>query len=255
MIKYITYIINLEHSVERKNYIQELLAKYSFLKLQFISAIDGRKLSENELHSEFDYRKCMKRYGRILNNGEIGCILSHRKCYSQLLSSSSSFALVLEDDIYPMRNLSELLKVDLEKILNASEPVVLLLSGDYWYWRKTIPITSVYDAVGSYAYFINRAAAERILSITKPYNVADDWDLYKSWGIKLKAINPYLMDANVNMSLLGSDVSQETWGINRRLMSHYEVWLSYKSAILKRLLKMIGNFESKIRVINNKVVE
>lgn len=250
-----TYVINLETSTVRKEYIESILAGCHFLDIQFVSAVDGRNISEIKLKDFFDYVKSKKRYGRILNNGEIGCILSHRKCYSQLLSSSSSFALVLEDDIYPMRNLSELLKVDLEKILNASEPVVLLLSGDYWYWRKTSPITSVYDAVGSYAYFINRAAAERILSITKPYNVADDWDLYKSWGIKLKAINPYLMDANVNMSLLGSDVSQETWGINRRLMSHYEVWLSYKSAILKRLLKMIGNFESKIRVINNKVVE
>lgn len=64
-----------------------------------------------------------------------------------------------------------------------------------------------------------------------------------------------MIDANVNMEILGSEVVQSDWGINRRLMSHYEVWLSYKSAILKRLLKMIGNFESKIRVINNKVVE
>lgn len=250
-----TYVINLETFTVRKEYMEGLLLKYPFLDLQFISAINGRKLSENELLAEFDYKKCLKRYGRILNAGEVGCILSHRKCYSQLLSSSNSFALVLEDDIYPMRNLSELQNVDLENILSVSEPVVLLLSGDYWYWRKLRPITSVYDAVGSYAYFINRAAAERILSITKPYNVADDWALYKSWGIKLKAINPYLMDANVNMSILGSDISQGKWGINRRLMSHYEVFLSYKLAIVKRLLKMIGNFESKIRVMGNKVVE
>lgn len=255
MIKYITYIINLEHSVERKNYIQKLLAKYSFLKLQFISAIDGRKLSENELQSEFDNKKCIKRYGRILNGGEIGCILSHRKCYSQLISSSHSYALVLEDDIYPMRDLFELQTIDIESNLNTNIPTILFLSGDYWYWKKTRPIVSVYNAIGSYAYFINRTAAERILSIFKPYNVADDWELYKILGIRLKAVIPYMIDANVNMEILGSEVVQSDWGINRRLMSHYEVWLSYKSAILKRLLKMIGNFESKIRVINNKVVE
>lgn len=250
----LTYIINLETSTVRKECMQGLLLPYHFLNLQFISAVDGRKLSEYELRAAFDYKKCLQHYGRMLNAGEIGCTLSHRKCYSQFLSSSHAYAMVLEDDIHPMHDLSELQEIDLEKILNVNDPVVLLLSGDYWYWRKTKPITSVYDAVGAYAYFINRAAADRILSIDKPYNVADDWALYKSLGIRLKAVNPYLVDANVNMGILGSDVSQDKWGIDRRLMSYSEVLLSYKSAILKRLLKMVGNFESKIRVIQNKVV-
>ena len=93
-----------------------------------------------------------------------------------------------------------------------------------------------------------------ILSIKKVYNVADDWSLYKGLGIKLKAVKPYLIDANVNMDLLGSDVLQEQWGINRKLMSCKNVLESYITALIKRGLSGIGHFESKIRVINNKVV-
>ena len=255
MKKYCTYIINLETSVVRKEYIRNLFLPYPPFDLLFVNAVDGRKLSNDELQKAFDSLKCLDHNGRVLNGGEIGCVLSHRKCCRKLLESSHAYALVLEDDVHLMRDLSVICEADIERVLNVEEPTVLLLSGDYWYWRKNSPILSVFDAVGAYAYFINRAAAERILSIPKPYNVADDWTLYKSLGIRLKAFQPYLMDANVNMEVLGSDVSQDTWGIDRRRMAWKEIWLSYQSALVKKLLKMSGRFESKIRVMHNKVVD
>lgn len=249
-----TYIINLEKSVLRKEYMDNLLGVYSFLDIHYVKAVEGKKLSENEISEHFDKDRCLKRYGRTLSLGEIGCTLSHRECYERLLSASCDYVLILEDDIHPMRDLSELLQVDIDKILKMNEPVILFLSGDYWFWKYEGSIVSVYDAVGAYAYIINRAAAKCILSIKKVYNVADDWSLYKGLGIKLKAVKPYLIDANVNMDLLGSDVLQEQWGINRKLMSCKNVLESYITALIKRGLSGIGHFESKIRVINNKVV-
>ena len=241
-----TYIINLEKSVLRREYMDNLLSIYSFLDIHYVKGVEGKKLSESEISERFDKDRCLK--------GEIGCTLSHRECYEKLLSTSSGYALILEDDIHPMRDLSELLQVDMDKILNTNKPVILFLSGDYWFWKYEGSIVSVYDAVGAYAYIINRAAAKCILSIKKVYNVADDWNLYKGLGIKLKAIRPYLIDANVDMDLLGSDVLQDQWGINRKLMSCKNVLESYTTALTKRVLSGIGHFESKIRVINNKVV-
>lgn len=249
------YVINLKKSIARREYICKLLTPYSFLDLHFVRAIDGRLMSDTELQKVFDKRKCLKHCGRELNAGEIGCCLSHRKSYRQLLESSNAYALVLEDDVHVVRDLSVICEADIEKVLNVKQPIVLLLSGDYWYWKRKSPIVSVYDAVGAYAYFINRAAAERILLLPKIYNVADDWSLYKMLGIRFKAFHPYLMDANVNMEVFGSDVSQDEWGINRKLMSCGEVTLSYRFAVIKRLLKMMGHFESKIRVMHNRVIE
>lgn len=250
-----TYIINLESSVVRKQHISRILTPYSFLEFDFVRAIDGRVIPDKVLQNLFDSHKSLKHNGRVLGAGEIGCVLSHRKCCRKLLDSSHAYALVLEDDVHLKRDLSVIREADIERVLNVEEPTVLLLSGDYWYWRKNSPILSAYTGVGSYAYFINRSAAECILSIPKPYNVADDWTLYKSLGIRLKAFYPYLMDANVNMDVLGSEILQETWGIDRRKMSWKEIWLSYQSALVKKLLKMSGHFESKIRVMHNKVVD
>ena len=249
-----TYIINLKPSFVRKQYMNNLLEQYPFLNIQYIEAIDGRLFSDEEINNEFDKQLCLKQYGRILSRGEIGCVLSHRKCYQTLLSTSNAYTLILEDDIHLMRSLDELQLVDLDKLLNVNTPIILLLSGDYWFYKRR-KVVDVYDAIGAYAYFINRAAASAILSISKPYNVADDWALYKQYGVKLKAIHPYLIDANVNMDLLGSDVHQDTWGIDKKRMSKMNLFRTIKGGLLKRIFSTLGHFESKIRVINNIVVD
>ena len=249
-----TYIINLKSSFVRKQYMNNLLKQYSFLNIQYIEAIDGKLLSDEDINNEFDKQLCLKQYGRILKRGEIGCVLSHRKCYQTLLSTSNSYTLILEDDIHLMRPLDELQMMDLDRLLNVNTPTIFLLSGDYWFYKRR-KVVDVYDAIGAYAYFINRAAASAILSISKPYNVADDWALYKQYGVKLKAIHPYLIDANVNMDLLGSDVHQDTWGIDKKRMSKMNLFRTIKGGLLKRIFSTLGHFESKIRVINNIVVD
>ena len=102
-----TYIINLEKSVLRREYMDNLLSIYSFLDIHYVKGVEGKKLSESEISERFDKDRCLKRYGRTLSLGEIGCTLSHRECYEKLLSTSSGYALILEDDIHPMRDLSE----------------------------------------------------------------------------------------------------------------------------------------------------
>lgn len=248
-----TYIINLETSSTRREYMEHLFSPYSFFNINFISAVDGRKMVENEKEKLFDEELCVKRYGRILNAGEIGCTLSHRKCYEKLLLSSNEYALILEDDIAFIRDVTELQNINIEKKLKEDKPLIVLLSGDYWFFKKK-KILSVFDAVGSYAYLINKKAASLILSIDKPYNVADDWILYKRLGVKLYALYPYFMDANINMEELSSDIKQDNWGIDRRLMGTKHIINSYITGAIKKGLKLFGHFEAKIRIINNKRV-
>lgn len=250
MMKITSYIINLETSTKRKEYMEELLQPYSFIEPKFISAIDGRILSDEQLAEKFDYTSSLKYYGREINKGEVGCTLSHRKCYQTLLDSREEYVLIFEDDIYPVRDLHSLQEINISTLLSCEQPRILLLSGDFWYWRKTNGIATVYDAVGSYAYFINRAAAKRILSVERTMNTADDWFFYKRLGVEFFAVSPYVVDANVNMNLLGSEIQQEYWGIQRKKMSLYWIGQSYLNAVMKRILMKIGHFESKIRDFN-----
>ncbi len=252
MKKIKTFVVNLEKSTVRRKYMEDLLSKYVFLDVEFIKAIDGRKLSDEERFEHFDDIKCQSLIGRRLNGGEVGCTLSHRKCYEALLNSDSQYALIFEDDISFIRDLNEIKRYNIDEILNKEMPVALMLSGDFWYWRDG-DIVHVYDCVGAYAYLINREAAKMILS-NKAATVSDYWRYHISMGLKIYAIKPYMVDANLNMDLLSSDVEQYSWGIDRWNMSFFNSVISYGHSIIKKLLKSTGHFEKKIRVINNKAV-
>ncbi len=245
-----TFVINLEKATLRRKYMETLLSGYNILDVEFINAVDGRKLSDEEREGLFDDKECQSLIGRTLNGGEVGCTLSHRKCYEALLNSDKQYALVLEDDISLIRDLNEIRRYDINKLLNEDVPIVLLLSGDYWYWQNR-DIVSVYDCIGAYAYIINRAAARLILSY-KAATVADYWKYFISYGLKIKAIKPYMIDANLKMDLLSSDVDQYSWGICRSKMSFGNAYKSYYRAIVKRILKLIGHFEYKTTVRNGK---
>lgn len=209
----VTYIINLKHSVTRREYMEKLLSPYNFLDITFIDAISGRDCSEQELRSMFDYEKSYRILGRKLLSSEVGCALSHRKCYETLLESENEYALILEDDISIIRDLHNLSRYNLDKVLRTDVPVILFLSGDYYYYYKRSEVVSCYDAIGAYAYVINKSAARIIIRNGKPFTVADYWDVFKRMGIKLKAVYPYMIDANLNMDLLSSGCKPDTMGI------------------------------------------
>ena len=52
--------------------MEELLAQYSFLQVEYIDAIDGRMMSKAEISDRFDLYSCMRHNGRELNRGESG---------------------------------------------------------------------------------------------------------------------------------------------------------------------------------------
>lgn len=244
MNKINAYIVNLATSTARKEYMQELLRAYSYINPVFIEAVDGHVFSVEERKKAFDDITCYKRYGRLINGGEVGCTLSHFKCYNKLAKSNDKFVLILEDDITIMRDLNELDWAGITEFMSVDEPRIMFLSGDYWYWDKK-PVTRVFSAVGSYAYFINRAAAQRIVKIKRPSNVADDWDVYKQLGVKLFAVHPYVIDANI--ADIPSEIQQDYWGNHKDKMSFKFVLRNLYIGAVKRFLVHKGFFESKKR--------
>lgn len=244
-----TYIVNLEKDTERKEYMENLLNPLTFLERSYIKAVYGKFLPEEELNKKFDLELARKRYGRPINPGEIGCTLSHFKCYSELLKSCEPYALLLEDDITIMRDFSEIDAI--ASSLPADEPWVLFLSADYWYtsmrkFNSKNSIASVYDAVGTYAYIINRKGAELILRKNpKASNVADHWSMYRRQGLKLYAVYPYMIDANIED--FESTVEQTYFGEIRKNMPFGMRLASYELSAVKKLLLKTGRFVSKIR--------
>ena len=167
----------------------------------------------------------------------------------KLLNSSDSYALILEDDITILRDLSILESI--KKHINAITPIILFLSGDYWFYCKkqitdTCSLATVYDAVGSYAYLINRAAAKLLLEKNAtPSCLADSWYLTRRQGVKLKAVYPYVVDANIES--FSSTIEQKYFGECRRKMPLKMRLNAYWNALVKKLILRFGGFVSKIR--------
>lgn len=95
-MKYKTFLINLERSPHR---LADAKVQLDSLGMPFerISAVDGTKLTEAE-KACFDQDKAKKRYHYDLTWGEIGCYLSHIRCWQRIVDEQLDYAIVLEDD-------------------------------------------------------------------------------------------------------------------------------------------------------------
>lgn len=91
------FVINLDSSRDRLQNIKEELKKVQ-LSFQRISAVKGSALTPSERNTHYSSILNKKIYRRPLSNGEIGCYLSHRSCWQQIVDKKLPMALVLEDD-------------------------------------------------------------------------------------------------------------------------------------------------------------
>ena len=93
------FIINLLSSADRRERVKKVLEEKGIFNYEIIVAVDGRKMSAEQKRLAFDQEKALKRYGRVCRDGEIGCTLSHQKCYKKMIDEEIDAALILEDDV------------------------------------------------------------------------------------------------------------------------------------------------------------
>ena len=234
------HVINLKTSTDRKQYIEHLLSPYQdFMDVHFVEAVDGRALSDEQLNEMWNQKETYKTYGRCMKGGEIGCSLSHRKCYEEILKNGDDAALILEDDVVFKEN-ADIRKVvsTVEKLLCTQKPMIVLLSGSYWFFKeKSLPGV----AMGTMSYMINLAAAKRMTSIDKKY-LADDWYHWRDNGIKVYAVRPHIAG---DVGMFESEIVMCGLGLVRRNISVMKKAQSYYQAVLRRFLGYIGNFEKR----------
>ncbi len=99
------FLINLDRSVTRLNHCQILL-EGAGIEFSRISAVDGSLLSNEKADELYNY-KATKSYYKQLNNGELGCFLSHRLAWQKIIDQQLDFAVVLEDDLHDISLLPE----------------------------------------------------------------------------------------------------------------------------------------------------
>ena len=82
-----------------------------FLKVHRFPAVDGRELSSEEILSKSNSLAAF-----LQPRGVIGCYLSHRKFWQNVVDNDLEYAIVFEDDVQLVPNFKQLLVSQLKNI-------------------------------------------------------------------------------------------------------------------------------------------
>ena len=243
--KFKIYIINLKQSSERRKNIIDQIEKQNIENYELIEAIDGNKLSEEELnHFTFKNKKNLNPWGPKLTPSQIGCALSHIKVYRKFIKSDYEYALILEDDAIFLKKFNSDLKNFIYKNLKYKKQILLLSElkeflSDPIDKNEEYEIVNVTNAFFTHSYFINKKAAKSIIEFNYPLKtVADNFVFFKIYcGIKLTGLNPYILDQdkeNFRTTIEMQNKNEKTFLFRR---SFYKI----KNKVLKRFLKFKGH--------------
>lgn len=244
------FFINLDRSTER---CRSITVRLNELGLEFtrMSAVDGKTLS-GEFCESIQYPindpDVRSRYTRQITQAEIGCFLSHRRCWEALLASDEHYAAIIEDDLVisgrartylkdeawipdgvdicrlygPSKDGSHLIEKDRIALAGGDELVVQL---------KPKPLCTL-------GYIISRQAAQDALEHSKKlpcpvddflFNLMFDFaHTYKSWQV-----NPSVIaDAKV-----GSDIGSRKKQDIKALKAPFLIRHGLRRVLLERKVK------------------
>lgn len=199
------FIISLKHS-KRREFISERLTSLG-LSFQFIDAVYGKDLSEEELSKiDFDFFIQKFKSKKKLTLGEIGCAMSHVNAYEKILANNlTDGAIILEDDAVVSPDFVEIATEALRKLPKKADilffdhgkakvsPFYRSLPEHYRLSRYLVP--SKNSRRGIYkttAYFITKLGCEKLLKNAYPIRMPSDYltGFPQVWGTVLYGVEP-----------------------------------------------------------------
>jgi glycosyl transferase family 25 len=206
------YIINLDRSKARYESIKPYVDQLE-LPTERIEAVDGSKLSEEEIKEKVDLEACRVFLGHTPKRGTIGCSLSHINVWQTFLKSTFKFAVIFEDDVSfePKK-----LKVFIEDVLKNSDLWDVVNFETHGNRRMPVSIKTLVNnhqlclylskSTHTGCYMINRKAAKHLLQKALPIKMPVDHYFTRSWelGVRYTGVeNPMLVhqtfgDSDIN---------------------------------------------------------
>lgn len=173
------YVINLDRSPERLAKISGRLVSLgqSFFR---VPGVNGIGLSSDEISRV----RATSTKWTPLNAGEVGCFLSHRKCWEIIAKGTGQFGCVLEDDVVLSDSFSEAIQVASHLPPNLD---ILKLDTTFkrmWVDRKPITIGTLKTVrlrsghYGAGAYILSKRAAQKILDQSATFALGVDVFLF-----------------------------------------------------------------------------
>lgn len=184
------FVINLERSSTRRNFMQQQLDEQG-IDFEFVKAVDGTTLTDDYLAQICDFEELTTKRPHLLRKGVYGCLLSHYSVYQRIVAEELPYALVMEDDIEIAAGLKDVIDA-LECVLKKNEVVLLFSQNNYMptvlseqnsdvlleKYRLSYPVQPW--ALGSAAgYVITKEAALGLIDLVLPIRyAADGWSAF-----------------------------------------------------------------------------
>jgi len=218
MIK--TYVVNMLKDTEKRHSISEALSRQQGLDIQFIAATEGRKMTNEEINQIADYPLFKKRYGTSATLPALGCSISHKRIYEDMIRTQTHTALILEDDAQLSQDMHNALCQIIDEVLDTDIPTAVLLAPDFRY-NKNKPVTTtstghtIYDVIMGYmtsGYMINLSGAELLYKLQSPVSyMADAWNQFNQKGIRVCGVIPHITSYLIQLGEIGqSQLSART---------------------------------------------
>jgi glycosyl transferase, family 25 len=243
------FIIHLERAAGRGASVDALRARLP-IESEVLPAVEGRLLSPEAVKAAYVRTRFSPRYPFALGLAEIGAFLSHRAAWGRIVAEGLDFALVFEDDAAIdselFASLLDFASVERGRwdylLMPAAglEPsgAVVARRGEFCLLRPHAPPLR---AIGQ---IVSRAAAERLLALTAPFDRPVDTFLQMAWisGITLLVSTPTPI-RDVSGLTGGTTVQRRSIGFFRRL--HHEamrpIYRAQVLALYRRHVALAGD--------------
>jgi len=96
-MKFKVFLINLDKSTDRRELCEAELNKYG-VEFERVAGVYGKDLAPAEIENVYSQTLNATRYKKTMGVGEVGCYLSHIKCWEKIVDEKLDYAVILEDD-------------------------------------------------------------------------------------------------------------------------------------------------------------
>jgi GR25 family glycosyltransferase involved in LPS biosynthesis len=233
------FIIHLERAAGRKAKVERLQSELS-IESEIIAAVDGAQLAPVERDRAYVRSRFRPRYPFALVAAEIGAFLSHRAAWKRIVGERLDFAAIFEDDAEIDPRLFADWISFLTSVREAWDYVLLpnarsALTGTPIVRRDNLtlarPLSPPLRVIGQ---IVSRAAAERLLRVSEPFDRPVDTFLQMTWVTE----TPVLIATpspvrDVSRETGGTTVQRKSMGLFDRL--HHEAMRPiYRAQVLAR---------------------
>ena len=217
------FILHLERATGRRINVETLRARLA-IESEILPAVDGVRLSVQDVNAAYVRSRFAPRYPFALSLSEIGAFLSHRAAWRRIVDGGLDFACVFEDDA----------EIDGERF----DALLDFAAAERGRWDYVLmPATGLEPAgavvvrgrefsllrphsppLRAIGQIVSRAAAERLLSITSPFDRPVDTFLQMAWvtGVTMLVATPTpIRDASAETG--GTTVQRRRIGVVQRL--------------------------------------